>query len=192
MESRPPLSLSCRYDGLDGNAFHTYSYDVTKWGVGDAVPSLWSNRSLFQSMSLPHSVDFNGIIDNLNVTFVSTSDLVEGDTWTVLLSACGASSPLSNGASATLSSVDGTAAASQLTLDRGFEGTVPGHHEVYYVNQHFTVRASGTEMQSITIANGDSTSWVNGNPSYALTFNGSAPTACLAFNAEDQEIEVRR
>ncbi|CAN0551038.1 unnamed protein product, partial [Ectocarpus sp. 8 AP-2014] len=47
------------------------------------------------------------------------------------------------GASVTLTSEHGTAEVRQLTLDRGYEGTVPGSHEVYLVNQHFTVRAAG-------------------------------------------------
>lgn len=167
-----------------------YSYNMTLWGFGEAIPSTYSNDSVFDSSSLPHTVALDGIIDDLNVTFVSTSGVVEDDTWTILLSACGASSPLPSGASAALISVDGTAAVAQLTLDRGFEGTVRGSHEVYLVNQHFTVRAAGTEMQSVTVANEDSTTWTNGNPSYSLTFNGSSPTACLAYDAEDWEMEV--
>lgn len=44
----------------------------------------------------------------------------------------------------------------------------------------------------MTVANtGSSTSWVNGNPSYRLTFNTVGLTACLAYNAEDWELEVR-
>lgn len=167
-----------------------YSYNMTIWDFGEATPSIYSNDSVFESSSLPHNIALDEIIDNLNVTFVSTSSVVEDDTWTILLSACGASSPLPSGASVTLTSVDGTSAAAQLTLDRGFEGTVPGSHEIYLVNQHFTVRATGTEMQSVTVANKDSTTWTNGSPSYSLTFNGSLPTACLAYDAEDWEVEV--
>lgn len=140
---------------------------------------------------MPFTVTFDEVVDGLNATFVSTSGIVEDDTWTILLSTCGIANPLPSGASATLTSTDGTAAVAQLTLDRGFEGTVAGPHEVYLVNQHFTVRAAGTEMQSITVANEDSTSWTNGSPSYSLTFNGSSPTACIAHDAEDWEIEVR-
>lgn len=52
-------------------------------------------------------------------------------------------------------------------------------------------RDSGTEMQSVTIANtGSSTTWANGSPSYSLTFNGSVPTACLVYDAKDWEMEV--
>lgn len=49
---------------------------------------------------------------------------------------------------------------------------------------------SGTEMQSITVANtGLSATWTNGSPSYILTFDGSS-TACIAHDAEDWELEV--
>lgn len=48
-------------------------------------------------------------------------------------------------------------------------------------------------MQTVTVANtGSSTTWTNGSPSYSLTFNGSDPTACLVYDAEDWEMEVTR
>lgn len=161
--------------------------------IGDAVPSVYGNDSSFEDASTPHTVSFDIPLQDLNVSFVDTSGLVEADSWTILISACGAVNPLPAGASAVLTSQDGTSAVAQLTLDRGFEGTVSGSHDVYSVNQHFTVRAAGTEMQSITISNtGSSTSWTNGSPSYTLDFNGSTPTACFAYDAEDWELEVRR
>lgn len=192
VSSHSPLGY--RYTGVDSNLSHTYSYNVSLWNVDDSIasPSTYANASTFEEASLPHKVNFvSAALDDLNVSFVDTSGLVEDDTWTILLSACGAPNPLPAGASAILTSSDGTAAVAQLTLDRGFEGTVPGSHEVYSVNQHFTVRAAGTEVQSITIANtGSSTSWANGDPSYRLDFNGSTPTSCFAYNAEDWEVEV--
>ena len=118
--------------------------------VGDISPSTYANDSSFEESSTPYTVSFDGALEDLNVTFVETSGLVEADTWTVLISACGATDPLPTGASATLTYQDGTSAVAQLTLDRGFEGTVSGSHDVYAVNQHFTVRDTGTEMQSIT------------------------------------------
>lgn len=196
-QSLQPLHLilpvpCCSYTGLlDTNSTHTYSYNISLWLSGNESSTVFYNNSVFLESSLPHTVDFNGVINGLNITFVDASNLVEKDTWIFLVSSCGANSPLPTGASASLTSTDGTAAVTQLTLDRGFEGRVSGSHEVYFVNQHFTVRAAGTEVQSITIANDDSTSsWTNGSPSYALTFNGSAPTACLPYNAADWEIEA--
>ena len=181
------------YTGLDSNLSHTYSYNVTIWMVGDISPSTYANDSSFEESSTPYTVSFDGALEDLNVTFVETSGLVEADTWTVLISACGATDPLPTGASATLTYQDGTSAVAQLTLDRGFEGTVSGSHDVYAVNQHFTVRDTGTEMQSITVSNsGSSTAWANGSPSYALDFNGSTPTACFTYDAEDWELEVRQ
>ena len=161
--------------------------------VGDINPSTYANESSFEESSTPHTVYFDGALEDLNVTFVDTSGLVEADTWIVLISACGATSPLPIGASATLTYQDGTSAVAQLTLDRGFEGTVSGSHDIYAVNQHFTVRDTGTEMQSITVSNsGGSTAWANGSPSYGLDFNGSTPTTCFAYNAEDWELEVKQ
>lgn len=161
--------------------------------VGDINPSTYENGSTFEESSTPYTVSFDGALEDLNVTFVDTSGLVEADTWIVLISACGATSPLPTGASATLTYQHGTSAVAQLTLDRGFEGTVAGSHDIYAVNQHFTVRDTGTEMQSITVSNsGSSTAWANGSPSYGLDFNGSTPTACLAYDAEDWELEVRQ
>lgn len=62
---------------------------------------------------------------------------------------------------------------------------------VFLMYYHTTTHDSGTEMQSVTIANtGSSTTWTNGSPSYSLSFNGSALTACLAHDAEDWELEV--
>lgn len=182
------------YTGVDANLSHTYSYNISLWNVDDSSgsPFTYTNASTFGDTSVPHEVNFfSEALDALNVSFVDTSGLVEDDTWTILISACGAPSPLPEGASAILTSSDGTSAVAQLTLDRGFEGTVPGSHEVYSVNQHFTVRAAGTEVQSITIANtGSSTSWANGNPSYRLDLNGSTSTSCLEYDAEDWEVEV--
>lgn len=153
---------------------------------------MYMHESHFDESSVPYTVVFSGPLEDLNVTFIDSFGLVEADTWTILISACGATSPLPKGASATLISQDGTSAVSQLTLDRGFEGTVAGAHEIFSVNQHFTVRTTGTEVQSITVSNtGSSTNWVNGEPSYRLEFNGSAPTDCLAYNVEEWELEVR-
>lgn len=177
---------------MDSNLSHTYSYNVTLWMADDTYPSTYNEKLTFEDSSTPHVVPFDGALEDLNVTIVDTTNLVEADTWIILISACGATDPLPAGASATLTSQDGTSAVAQLTLDRGFEGTVSGAHEVYVVNQHFTVRAAGTEMQSITVSNtGSSTSWTNGNPSYSLVFSNSTPTACFEHDAEDWELEVR-
>ena len=158
---------------------------------GDTNPSTYGNDSSFDESSTPHTVSFDGALEDLNITFTDISGLVEADTWIVLISACGATNPLPAGASATLTHQDGTSAVAQLTLDRGFEGTVSGSHDIYAVNQHFTVRDTGTEMQTITVSNsGTSSAWANGSPSYGLNFNGSTPTACIAYDAEDWELEV--
>lgn len=187
--SRHPF---CSYAGLDSNLSHTYSYNATLWMVGDSSPSFYANASSFEESSIPYAIPFYGALEMLNVAVVDSAGLVEADTWTILISACGSTGPLPEGASAFLASRHGTAAVAQLTLDRGFEGSVSGSHDVYTVNQHFTVRAAGTEMQSITVSNtGSSTSWANGSPSYRLDLNGSTPTACLAHDAQDWEMEVR-
>lgn len=159
--------------------------------MGDTASSFYDSESLFEQSSVPHVVSFDGALHDLNATFVDVDDLVEADTWTLLLSACGATNPLPTGAAASLTAEDGTAAVTQLTLDRGFEGLSAGSYDVYAVNQHFTVRAAGTEAQSITIFNlGDSTSWTNGLPSYSLQFNGSSPSACIDYDADDWEVQV--
>lgn len=49
---------------------------------------------------------------------------------------------------------------------------------------------SGTEMQSISVANTGSSTWINGNPGYKLAFDGSATDDCIAHDAEDWELEV--
>lgn len=130
---------------MDVNSSHTYSYNLTVWGFGDDIPSESSSSSSFGGAYTNHTIDFaeTDLAAPLNVTFVSSDGLVEDDTWTILISSCGANASLPTGASATLTSEHGTAEVRQLTLDRGYEGTVPGSHEVYLVNQHFTVRAAG-------------------------------------------------
>lgn len=50
---------------------------------------------------------------------------------------------------------------------------------------------SGTEMQSITVANTASSTWTAGEPSYTLDYGGTV-TECIAYDAEDWELEVRR
>lgn len=146
MLTTPPDARS--YTGLDSNLSHTYSYNMTLWNFFDNIPTeTESGSSAFNDSSLPHMVEFLGTdLEALNLTFVDTAGLVEADSWTILLSSCGANSSLPEGASATLTSQDGTAEVRQLTLDRGYEGTVPGSHDVFSVNQHFTVRAAGEEM----------------------------------------------
>lgn len=138
-----------RYGGLDTatNSDHTYSYTTIEWNTATLAVS---PDSSFVEGQIPFTVPDSGLTPDLStlfldVKFVNTANLVEGDTWTILISSCGAGYPLTEGASATLTSEDGTAPVGQLTLDRGYEGTVPGSHEVYSVNQHFTVRASGEE-----------------------------------------------
>ena len=129
-----------RYDGWDTtNSLHDYSYTTTIWDPA-STPSASSTFA-----TAPHVVaSINSPTDlSLNVAFVDSATLTLGDTWTILISSCGKASPLEEGVSATLTSKDGTAPVNQLTLDRGYEGTVPGSHDVYSVNQHFTVRASG-------------------------------------------------
>lgn len=117
---------------------------MTVWDFGGNIPTETSSSSSFNGTSLPYTVTFPGTeLEALNISFVDSVGLVEDDTWTVLISSCGANNSLKTGASATLTSEDGTAKVGQLTLDRGFEGTVSGAHEIYSVNQHFTVRASG-------------------------------------------------
>lgn len=191
---------SHRYTGLDTNVTyadnqtdprHTYAFNVTRWGAGDVHPTVMSGTSSFLESSMPHMTTFDEL-GGLNASFVDATGLVETDTWTVLMSTCGADNPLPTGASILLTSVSGTEAVGELTLDRGFEGAVSGLHDVYLVNQHFTVRAAGTEVQSVTVAkSGGSSAWVNGSPSYRFTFNGSSPTSCLPHDAEDWELEVR-
>lgn len=189
----PAATSHLRYTGLlDANLTHSYSYNISLWHPDEESPVHVDNASLFVVTSMPHVVDLHDTIDAIDVTFVDATNLVKGDTWTFLLSSCGAKHPLPREASATLTSSDGTATVTQLTLDRGFEGSTSGSHDVYLINQHFTVRAAGTEVQSITVSNGGSTpSWTNGNPSYALSFNGSTPTACLAYDTPDWQLEVR-
>lgn len=187
----PPLR-PCSYLGLDSNLWHTYSFNVTLWMNGDIYPSSYVDGNSFEDSSIPYTILFDDPLQDLNLTFVDSSGLVEDDTWVILISSCGASNPLPVGSSATLSSQDGTATVSQLTLDRGFEGTVPGPHNVFSVNQHFTVRDTGTEVQSITVSNtGSSSTWTNGSPSYRLSFNGPSQTTCFKYDAEDWEMEVR-
>ena len=176
---------------MDSNLSRSYIHNVTLWMVGDANPTTYIGESYFNDSSIPYTVVFGGALEALNVTVVDSSMVVEGDKWVILISACGATNPLPPGASATLVSQDGTSTVTQLTLDRGFEGAIAGGHDVYRVNQHFTVRAPGTEVQSITVANkGAYTTWTNGAPSYSLTFNESNHTACLAYDTEDWELEV--
>lgn len=136
--------MICRYTGLDSDLNHTYGYNMTVWNFGDNIPTETSLASTFNGTSIPYTVTFPGTdLEALNITFVNGASLVEDDTWTVLISSCGANNSLKTGASAILTSENGTAEVAQLTLDRGYEGTVPGSHEIYSVNQHFTVRASG-------------------------------------------------
>lgn len=136
-----------RYDGWDTtNSLHDYSYTTTVWDQA-SPPSVVSSTfgAIPPFATAPHPVtSINSPTDlSLNVAFVDSATLTLGDTWTILISSCGKASPLEEGVSATLTSKDGTAPVNQLTLDRGYEGTVPGSHDVYSVNQHFTVRASG-------------------------------------------------
>lgn len=121
---------------------------MTLWSFYDNIPiETASGSSSFNASSIPHVVHFGGTdLETLNLTFVDSAGLVEDDTWTILISSCGANSSLPAGASATLTSQDGTADVKQLTLDRGYEGTIPGSHDVFSVNQHFTVRAAGKNM----------------------------------------------
>ena len=46
-------------------------------------------------------------------------------------------------------------------------------------------------MQSITVANIASSTWTAGGPSYTLDYGGTL-TDCIAYDAEDWELEVRR
>lgn len=135
----------CSYTGLNSDLNHTYGYNMTVWNFGGNTPTETSSSSAtFNDTSIPYTVTFPGTdLEALNITFVDSAGLVEDDTWTVLISSCGSNNSLKTGASATLTTEDGTVEVGQLTLDRGYEGTVPGSHEVYSVNQHFTVRASG-------------------------------------------------
>lgn len=164
---------------------------MTLWMVGEVTPTLYRHELDFPEWLVPYGFVFSDPLEYFNVAFNDMSGLVKGDTWTVLMSVCGVTNPMPKGATATLTSQDGTSAVTQLTFDRGFEGAIAGAHEIYSVNQHFTVRATGTEVQSITVSNTESsTNWVNGEPSYRLGFNGSAVTGCLAYNVEDWELEV--
>lgn len=129
-----------------GTSLHTYSYTTTQWGTtAPADVSLTFTEAPFLLTNGAINTELSDL--SLNVKFLASATLTEGDTWTIIISSCGADSPLQEGMSATLTSVDGTAAVGQLTLDRGYEGTVPGSHDVYSVNQHFTVRASGERRE---------------------------------------------
>lgn len=136
-----------RYDGWDGTS-HAYSYTTTEWG-GTSTSITVPVSSDFEDA--PHLIDDNDLRGDLSLdvefVVVDSSSLILGDTWTILISSCGAAYALKEGMSATLTSEDGTAPVNQLTLDRGYEGTVPGSHDVYSVNQHFTVRASGEKEE---------------------------------------------
>lgn len=146
LDTASPLSSSftSRYDGLDSISDHTYSY-TTEWDTASTA----TVSSSFAEGDMPYLIADADLQTDLSVdvTFLDSATLTEGDTWTILISTCGASNPLAEGVSATLASEDGTAPVKQLTLDRGYEGTVPGSHDVYSVNQHFTVRASGKKEE---------------------------------------------
>lgn len=58
------------------------------------------------------------------------------------------------------------------------------HRPINLLSTH----GSGTEMQSITVANSASSTW--SNPKYTLEYDG-AVTECIAYDAEDWELEVR-
>ena len=138
-----------RYDGYDdGNSLFGYSWGMTVWNPD----STSSSSATFADVSGGTSVvdlSSTALAADLVITFVDSAGLVTGDTWTILISSCGADNPLNAAASATLTSEDGTAEVNQLTLDRGYEGRVAGSQEVYSVNQHFTVRGSGGEQNSV-------------------------------------------
>lgn len=145
-----------RYDGYDSNTnFHSYSYTTTEWGTAAASTT---SSSTFEEGDIPYLIADTDLQDDLSldVKFIDSASLTTGDTWTILISSCGAANFLPEGASATLSSKDGTAAIHQLTLDRGYEGTVPGSQDVYSVNQHFTVRASGEKEEGFSAFIGSS------------------------------------
>ena len=154
LRSTTLASTSCRYDGYEsGTGLFSYSWIMTLWDPESTSSSSPTSPPTFEESDITNGasvVDLSSpALADLVITFVNSTGLVTGDTWTILISSCGADNPLNAAASATLTSEDGTAEVNQLTLDRGYEGSVAGSQEVYSVNQHFTVRGSGGEQNSV-------------------------------------------